>query len=93
MSSYPVKVGEEVVVVAGGSKVGNKNDKPSSGKVTSINRTKNTITVEGVNLQKKAVKPSEDRPNGGFIEKEGPISVSNVVSKVTFDAKQAKKAN
>ena len=36
------------------------------------------VKVEGVNLQKKHVKPTELNPDGGIVEKEGWIHVSNV---------------
>lgn len=36
------------------------------------------VLVEGVNLIKKTVRPSQDRPQGGFQEKEAPIHISNV---------------
>ena len=64
-AKFPVKMGEEVVIIAGKDK--SRTDKVKSGKVTSINRIKNTITVEGLNISKKAVRPSEDRPEGGFL--------------------------
>lgn len=77
---FPVKIGQEVVVIAGGSK-------GKSGKITSINKGKLTVTVEEVNIRKKAVKPSEQYPEGGIIDFEGPIHVSNVMDKAKFDAK------
>lgn len=36
------------------------------------------VLVEGVRMIKKAVRPSQDKPQGGFIEREGPIHISNV---------------
>lgn len=36
------------------------------------------ILVEGVNMIKKAVKPSSDKPQGGFVEREASIHISNV---------------
>lgn len=36
------------------------------------------VMVEGVNFIKKATRPSQDRPSGGFVEKEAPIHISNV---------------
>ena len=44
---------EEVVIIAGKDR--SRTDKVKSGKVTSINRVKSTITVEGLNISKKAV--------------------------------------
>ena len=89
-AKFPVKMGEEVVVIAGRDK--SRSGKTVSGKVTSINRTKMTITVEGVNIRKKAIRPSEENPNGGFQEFEAPIHVSNVMKKEKFDSKNSQKA-
>ncbi len=36
------------------------------------------ILVEGVNMIKKAIKPTQDKPQGGFAEREAPIHISNV---------------
>ncbi len=90
MNDFPVKMGEEVVVIAGKDK--SRADKVKSGKVTSINRKKQTITVEGLNISKKAVRPSEANPEGGIVEFEAPIHVSNVMKKEKYDARTAKKA-
>lgn len=89
-NKFPLKIGQEVVVIAGKDKT--RGDKLKSGKVTSINRKNNTITVEGINLNKKAVRPSEANPEGGFVELEAPLHVSNVMKKESFDARTAKKA-
>ena len=89
-NKFPVKMGEEVVIIAGKDK--SRGDKIKSGKVTSINRAKETITVEGLNISKKAVRPSEANPEGGIVEFEAPIHVSNVMKKEKFEARAAKKA-
>lgn len=36
------------------------------------------VLVEGVNLIKKAIRPTQERPQGGFQEKEAPLHISNV---------------
>jgi large subunit ribosomal protein L24 len=91
-NQFPVKVGEEVIVIAGKHKHGNKNGLASSGKVTSVDRSTSTVTVEGLNIQKKAVRKSEANAEGGWLQQEGPIAVSNVMGKAEFDARRAKKA-
>ncbi len=90
-NSFPVKVGEEVVVIAGKHKHGNKNGLASTGKITSVDRSASTVTVEGINIQKKAVRKSEANAEGGWLQQEGPIHVSNVMVKAEFDARRAKK--
>lgn len=77
-----IKIGTEVVVIAGSQKT-------KSGKITSINRKKETVTVEGVNLRKKAVKPNGEN-EGGIVEFEGPIHISNVMTKEKYDSRKAK---
>ena len=40
---------------------------------------KKTVVVEGINLKKRASRPTQENPSGGFIEREAPIHVSNVM--------------
>lgn len=77
-----LKVGTEVVVIAGSQKT-------KSGKITSINRKKEIVTVEDVNIRKKAVKPNGEN-EGGIVEFEGPIHISNVMTKEKYDSRKAK---
>ena len=58
--------------------------KGSEGKVVKMIREKNKAIVEGVNLIKKHAKPSAQNPQGGIIEKEAPIHISNL-SLITND--------
>lgn len=52
--------------------------KGSEGKVMSVDREKNKAIVEGVNVVKKHEKPSAKNPQGGIVEKEAPIHISNL---------------
>ncbi len=61
-----------VMVVAG-----NSNGK--TGKVLKVFPKENRIIIEGVNLRKRHTKPSQKNPQGGIVEKEAPIHVSNVM--------------
>jgi large subunit ribosomal protein L24 len=61
------------------------------GKVLQVLVRQNRVIVEGVRMTKKAVRPTQERPKGGFEEKEGPIHISNV-KLVTAAAKPAAKA-
>lgn len=67
-----IKVGDTVKVISGESK-------GSEGKVLVIDRAKNRVIVEGVNVVKKHVKPSASNPQGGIEEKEAGIHISNVM--------------
>jgi large subunit ribosomal protein L24 len=66
-----VKKGDEVVVISG-------NHKGESGKILQVFPEKSQVLVEGVRIIKKHAKPTQDRPEGGIVEKEGPIHISNV---------------
>jgi large subunit ribosomal protein L24 len=54
------------------------NDRGKTGKVLKVFPNKNRAVVEGVNLIKKHSRPTRDLPQGGIIEKEGPIHISNL---------------
>ncbi len=66
-----VNKGDQVEVIAG-------NHKGSTGTVLQVFPAKSQVIVEGVRLIKKHAKKSQDRPEGGIIEREGPIHISNV---------------
>ena len=48
------------------------------GTVLQVFPEKGHVLIEGVRLIKKAARKSEDLPDGGIIEREGPIHISNV---------------
>ncbi|MEM9341340.1 MAG: 50S ribosomal protein L24 [Bacteroidota bacterium] len=66
-----IKTGDTVTVIAG-------DHKGSEGKVMQVDREKNKAIVEGVNVVKKHEKPSAQNPQGGIVEKEAPIHISNL---------------
>ena len=63
---------DKVKVIAG-------NNKGKTGKVLKVIVDKNKLIVEGVNLVKKHQKPNQTNQQGGIIEKEAPVSASNVM--------------
>ena len=67
-----IKKGDQVQVIAGDSK-------GQQGKVLKVEVSKQRAIVEGVNLCKKATKPNAKNPQGGIVEKEAPIHVSNLM--------------
>ena len=71
MTKLKIKSGDTVKVVAG-------DHKGSEGKVLTVLIEKNKAIVEGVNMVKKHTKPNAQNPQGGIIEKEAPIHISNV---------------
>lgn len=66
-----VKVGDQVEVISG-------NHKGKTGTVTDVLASKEQVIVEGVRVIKKAVRRSEQNPDGGILEEDGPIHISNV---------------
>lgn len=72
MSMMKIKKGDTVKVIAG-------KDKDKEGKVLAVNIAKNTVLVEGVNMVTKHAKPSMANQQGGIINKEAPIDLSNVM--------------
>ena len=67
-----IKKGDTVVVLAG-------NDNGRQGKVLEVIRDKDRAIVEGVNMIKKHTKPNAENPQGGIVEKEAPIHISNLM--------------
>ncbi len=71
MSKAKIKKGDTVVVIAG-------DDKGKSGKVLQVLPESGRILVEGVNFVKKHMRKNEDNPQGGVVEMEAPVAISNV---------------
>ncbi|WP_228852331.1 50S ribosomal protein L24 [Aegicerativicinus sediminis] len=71
MAKFKIKSGDTVQVIAG-------DHKGSEGKVLKIFKDKDKALVEGVNIVKKHNKPSAQNPQGGIVEKEAPIHISNL---------------
>lgn len=67
-----IKTGDTVKIIAGEA-LGQE------GKVLTVDRNKMRATVEGVNMIKKHAKPSAADPQGGIVEKEGGIHISNLM--------------
>ncbi len=72
MSKMFVKKGDSVVVIAG-------TQKGKKGTVLSVDKEKNRVIVDGVNLVSKHARPSTENPKGGIIKKEASIHASNVM--------------
>jgi large subunit ribosomal protein L24 len=66
-----IKKGDSVKIIAG-------DDKGKVAKVLKVLPKDAKVIVEGCKIAKKAVKPDDANPNGGFINKEMPIDISNV---------------
>jgi large subunit ribosomal protein L24 len=71
MKKTHVNRDDMVEVIAG-------NHKGMTGRVLQVIKSKDQVLVEGVRMIKKHQRGSQDNPEGGIIEKEGPIHISNV---------------
>ncbi|MAK76578.1 MAG: 50S ribosomal protein L24 [Nisaea sp.] len=69
-AKFKIKKGDRVVVTTG-------RDKGKSGEVLAVQRDRNRVVVQGVNLVKRHQKPSQTA-QGGIIEKEASVHISNV---------------
>jgi len=80
MARVHVRRDDMVTVISGAAK-------GKSGRVLSVNREKNRVCVEGVNVRKKTVRRSQEHPQGGIIEVECPIHASNVMLQEKYQAR------
>ena len=76
-----VKVGDKVKILAG-------KDRGKEGKVLVTLKKKDKVVVEGINIVKKHMKPSQTNETGGILSVEAPIHVSNVK---VIEGKETKK--
>lgn len=67
-----IKKGDMVKVLAGV-------DRGKEGRVLEVKRDKCTAIIEGLNVHKKHTKPTTANPQGGIVDQEGPIHISNLM--------------
>ena len=68
-----LRTNDEVILISG-------KDKGKRGKIIRVDRARERVYVEGINMVKRHQRPNPGRPNAqvGVIEREGPVHVSNV---------------
>ena len=71
MRKRKIRKDDEVIVLTG-------RDKGKRGAVLRIITKTDRVLVEGVNVTKRHVKPTQGDPQGGIVEREAPIHISNV---------------
>lgn len=71
MAKFHVKKGDNVVVLAG-------REKGKQGRIVSVLTKKSRVVVEGLHMVKKHMRKSQQNPNGGILEREGSVHISNV---------------
>lgn len=76
---FNIRKGDNVAVIAGNDK-----DRTTPRKVLAVYPDKSRVLVEGVNIVTKHMKPDANNPQGGIVQKEAPIHISNVM---LWDAK------
>lgn len=90
-----IKKGDKVQIITGAYK-------GTVAEVIKVLPKVNKVVVEGVNVVKKHVKPTQANPDGGIVEKEMPIHISNVMaydekakqaSRIGFKYEEDKKGN
>ena len=67
-----IRKGDTVQIISG-------NETGKSGRIIKVFPIKDKIIVEGLNMVKKHARPTQDNPQGGIIEKESTIHISNVM--------------
>jgi len=67
-----IKKNDNVIVISG-------NYKGKTGKVLKVFPSDSRVIIEGVNLRKRHTKPNQKNPQGGIVEKEASVHVSNVM--------------
>ena len=72
MATLKIKTGDTVKVIAG-------KDNGKEGKVIAVDQKNSKVLVEGVNMITKHAKPSQANPNGGILQREAYIDISNVM--------------
>jgi large subunit ribosomal protein L24 len=67
-----IRKNDNVMVIAG-------NARGKSGKVLKVYPDRERVIIEGVNIIKRHSRPSQKNPQGGIVQRESPIHVSNVM--------------
>ena len=84
-AKFHVKKNDEVVVLTG-------TQQGKRGKVLEVLRDRSRVIVEGVNFIKKASRKTQEQPQGGIIEREGPLHISKVMLAADFDRRKTASA-
>ena len=79
MNKVKFKIGDKIRVISG-------DNKGNEGEILKLFKYSNKALVSGINLVKRHTKPSAQNPQGGIVEKEAPLDLSNL-SLLTSDGK------
>ncbi len=75
--------GNTVVVISGDSR--HLPIEKRVGKVKYVDKTKNRVVIEGINVRKVTLKKTSQNPQGGYVDKECPVHISNIMLKDVYD--------
>ena len=81
-AKFHVKKNDEVVVLSG-------TQQGKRGKVLEVLRHRSRVIIEGVNFIKKASRKTQQQPEGGSIEREGPLHISKVMLAADYDSRKS----
>ena len=85
-AKFHVKKNDEVVVLTG-------TQQGKRGKVLEVLRDRSRVIIEGVNFIKKSSRKSQEQPQGGIIEREGPLHISKVMLAADYDSRKGATAS
>lgn len=71
--AFKLTKGMQVIVLSG-------RERNKVGKILRIDRENDRVVIEGVNMIKRASRPSQNNPQGGFLEREAALHISNVAA-------------
>lgn len=70
-----IRKGDNVVVITGDTR-----DHGKRGRILAVYPKRERVLVEGINMVKRHTRPSQSNQQGGIVEKEAPVHVSNVMA-------------
>ena len=85
-AKFHIKKNDEVVVLSG-------TQRGKRGKVLEVLRQRGRVIIEGVNLIKKAERKTQDRPQGGIVEREGALHISKIMLAADYDSRKSATAS
>jgi large subunit ribosomal protein L24 len=84
-AKFHIKKNDEVVILSG-------TQRGKRGKVLEVLRERSRVIVEGINLIKKAERKTQDRPQGGIVEREGALHISKIMLATDYDSRKNSKS-
>jgi large subunit ribosomal protein L24 len=80
-AKFHIKKHDEVVILSG-------TQRGKRGKVLEVLRERSRVIIEGVNFIKKSSRKSQEKPQGGIVEREGALHISKVMLAAAYDGRK-----